>query len=109
MYVCICKGVTENQIRDAIRGGSCTRKEISRRLKVGTACGKCKREVGDLLRRSQPTENSRLISLLNEADPQTFKIPSPGGSPSPAEAARAKTARGILIMENAPSLPEGLG
>ncbi len=66
MYVCICKGITENQIRDAIRGGLCTRKEIFRCLKVGTACGKCNQEVGDLLRSSLSTGNSGLMSLLCE-------------------------------------------
>jgi bacterioferritin-associated ferredoxin len=49
MYVCICKGVTEGQIREAVRGGLCTRKDVSRCLKVGTACGKCNPEVRALL------------------------------------------------------------
>jgi bacterioferritin-associated ferredoxin len=53
MYICICKAVTENQICEAIRSGACTRKEITDCLKVGTACGKCNREIRDLLRVAQ--------------------------------------------------------
>ncbi|MBP1148591.1 MULTISPECIES: (2Fe-2S)-binding protein [unclassified Methylocaldum] len=50
MYICICKAVTESQICEAIRSGACTRKEITDCLNVGTACGKCNREIRDLLR-----------------------------------------------------------
>jgi bacterioferritin-associated ferredoxin len=55
MYICICKAVTENQICEAIRSGACTRKEITECLKVGTVCGKCNREIRDLLRIAQAT------------------------------------------------------
>lgn len=55
MYICICKAVTESQICEAIRSGACTRKEITECLKVGTACGKCNREIRDLLRTAQST------------------------------------------------------
>jgi bacterioferritin-associated ferredoxin len=71
MYVCICKGITENQICDAIRGGLCTRKEISRCLKVGTACGKCNHEVGNLLARSLSIDDSSLMSLLSVSRPES--------------------------------------
>jgi len=50
MYICICKAVTESQICEAIRSGACTRRDITACLKAGTACGKCNREIRDLLR-----------------------------------------------------------
>lgn len=81
MYVCICKGVTENQLRDAIRGGLCTRKEISRCLKVGTACGKCNQEVRDLLQRSLSAGASGAMARRREEGPQTAKMPAPTVSP----------------------------
>jgi len=89
MYVCICKGITENQIRDAIRGGLCTRKEISRCLKVGTACGKCNHEVGNLLARSPSIDDSSLMSLLSVSRPE-----------SSAGKARPETSRVVQVMEN---------
>ena len=41
MYVCICKGITDQQIRDTVCDGACSLKEVSRQLGVGTCCGKC--------------------------------------------------------------------
>lgn len=72
MYVCVCKGVTENQIRDAVRGGLCTRKDISRCLKVGTACGKCNQEVKDLLQQTLST--GAAMAQVNEPGPKVFKM-----------------------------------
>lgn len=56
MYICICKAVTERQIREAISSGACTRKDIGACLKAGTGCGKCNPEIRDLLRRGRPDE-----------------------------------------------------
>jgi len=59
MYVCICKAVTERQIGEAIRSGACTRKEIAACLDAGTACGKCNREIRNLLRLARAESGGR--------------------------------------------------
>ncbi len=42
MYVCICKGITEKQIQEAITSRSSHNpKEILKALGVGTDCGTC--------------------------------------------------------------------
>ena len=41
MYVCLCVGVTDGQIRDAIYEGYCSYKEVRAATNVGTQCGKC--------------------------------------------------------------------
>jgi bacterioferritin-associated ferredoxin len=42
MYVCICKGITENQIQEAITSRSGHNpKEILKALGVGSDCGTC--------------------------------------------------------------------
>lgn len=42
MYVCICKGITEKQIQDAITSrNSNNPKEILKALGVGSDCGTC--------------------------------------------------------------------
>jgi bacterioferritin-associated ferredoxin len=42
MYVCICKGITENQIQEAITSRSSHNpKEILKALGVGSDCGTC--------------------------------------------------------------------
>ncbi|WP_028695345.1 bacterioferritin-associated ferredoxin [Pseudomonas cremoricolorata] len=41
MYVCLCVGVTDGQIREAIYEGCCSYKEVRDTTQVGTQCGKC--------------------------------------------------------------------
>ena len=41
MYVCLCKGITDHQIRAEVQQGADTLRDISRRLGVATQCGKC--------------------------------------------------------------------
>ena len=41
MYVCLCRGVTYNHIRDAIYEGCCSYRDVRESLGVGTQCGKC--------------------------------------------------------------------
>jgi len=41
MFICVCKAVSDRQIRSAVTGGvSCVR-ELSRQTGLGTCCGKC--------------------------------------------------------------------
>ncbi|MAD01284.1 hypothetical protein CNQ84_06995 [Pseudomonas abyssi] len=49
MYVCLCKSVTDNQIKDAIAGGACSMRDLRNDLEVGTQCGKCARDCKSLL------------------------------------------------------------
>lgn len=41
MYICICHGVTDNKIKEAINDGAHTMKSLTHELKVGSQCGKC--------------------------------------------------------------------
>ncbi len=49
MYVCICKAVTDSQIKTAIEKGLCTRKQLFQCFGVGGDCGKCNKQVKELL------------------------------------------------------------
>lgn len=49
MYVCVCKAVTDKQIKSAINNGYCSRKDLNQCLGVGTVCGKCSSQVKQLL------------------------------------------------------------
>lgn len=49
MYICICKAVTDGQIKQAIHEGACTRKQLIECLNVGRDCGKCNADVRELL------------------------------------------------------------
>jgi bacterioferritin-associated ferredoxin len=41
MYVCICKGVTDRQIHEAVGRGARKLEDLSRELGVATGCGQC--------------------------------------------------------------------
>jgi len=41
MYVCLCTGVTDGQIRDAILEGCCSYREVRQATGVASQCGKC--------------------------------------------------------------------
>lgn len=41
MYVCICKGVTDKQIRREIDNGATSMRDLSQKLGVATCCGVC--------------------------------------------------------------------
>ena len=41
MYVCICNGVTDRQIRDAANAGCASITELTMRTGVGANCGSC--------------------------------------------------------------------
>lgn len=41
MYVCVCKAVTDRQIREAAQGGARTLRDLRRELGVTGDCGRC--------------------------------------------------------------------
>jgi bacterioferritin-associated ferredoxin len=41
MIVCVCKAVSDRQIRQAAKCGATRVRDLARELGVGTCCGKC--------------------------------------------------------------------
>ncbi len=41
MYVCLCKGITDSQIRKAVSEGAANLQDVSNRLGVASQCGQC--------------------------------------------------------------------
>ena len=41
MYVCICRQITDHQIRDLCRGGASNLTDLRAKLGVASDCGKC--------------------------------------------------------------------
>lgn len=51
MFVCICKAVSDRDIRRAVhQGGVVSLRELSSRTGLGTCCGKCVPAARELLR-----------------------------------------------------------
>lgn len=41
MYVCVCKAITERQVRQAVSDGARSLKDLRRELGVTSDCGQC--------------------------------------------------------------------
>lgn len=50
MYVCLCKGITDTQIRAAVENGSQSMRQLNRELGVASQCGKCSIETKKILK-----------------------------------------------------------
>ena len=50
MYVCLCKGITDTQIRTAIQEGANSFKDVRNTLGIGSQCGKCDILTREILR-----------------------------------------------------------
>lgn len=48
MYICLCNGVTEREIRDSARKGASLH-DLERCLGVGAGCGRCRSAAEELL------------------------------------------------------------
>jgi bacterioferritin-associated ferredoxin len=50
MYVCLCSAVSDRQIREAVRQGARTMRELRQDLGIATGCGRCGRCALQVLR-----------------------------------------------------------
>jgi len=50
MYVCICKSITDTQIRHAVNEGACSMRELCQNLGACSQCGRCAQHVLSELR-----------------------------------------------------------
>lgn len=52
MYVCLCKGITDSQIRAAIEDGATSLRDVRNSLGVASQCGKCGILTREIVRES---------------------------------------------------------
>lgn len=52
MYVCICKGITEKQVKAAVDDGCTSLRELRAELGVASNCGKCACHAREVLNES---------------------------------------------------------
>ena len=45
MFVCLCHGVTSQEVCDAIAKGASTSKQVAKICGAGSECGRCRRTV----------------------------------------------------------------
>ena len=61
MYVCLCKGVTDTQIRDAVTDGACSMRDLRERLDVASQCGKCGRDCKSIINEYRQSAVANLV------------------------------------------------
>jgi len=64
MYVCICRAVTEAEVRGCIAAGACTVKDVVTRSEAGTGCGGCRPEIASILESEQMLLRPRAMQRL---------------------------------------------
>ena len=53
MYVCLCKGVTDSRIRDAVIDGANSLADVRRELGVASNCGRCAQCARQVIRQTR--------------------------------------------------------
>lgn len=70
MYICLCRSVSDRQVRSAIAQGARSLRDIARETGLGSCCGKCVPETRGLLAEAlseQPVPLSMLGSIAYTA------------------------------------------
>ena len=49
MYVCLCKGVTESQLRQVVEAGATNLRQVRQQTGVASQCGKCTCHAREIL------------------------------------------------------------
>jgi len=49
MYICLCKAVTDSQIKEFINSGASSFAEVRESLGVSTQCGKCMQQAKSIV------------------------------------------------------------
>ncbi|WP_213014854.1 bacterioferritin-associated ferredoxin [Acinetobacter rathckeae] len=50
MYVCLCRGITDQDIKDAVQNGAETFRDVRDQLDLATCCGRCAPEAKSIIR-----------------------------------------------------------
>jgi bacterioferritin-associated ferredoxin len=68
MYVCLCKGITDTQIRAAVEDGANSLRDVRNTLGVSSQCGKCGILARDIVRESlndRPEQSEQLFYAVS--------------------------------------------
>ena len=67
MYVCVCNGVTDHEIRQAAAAGCGSMTELTMRTGCGAACGSCVDTAAGLLEEEAAARKSTHVLPLADA------------------------------------------
>ncbi|MDZ7810918.1 MAG: (2Fe-2S)-binding protein [Arhodomonas sp.] len=69
MYVCLCKAVTEREVRRAIDEGLASMRELRRELGVCSCCGKCGPVARAMLAEAVPSDRPGAVGRAVPGEP----------------------------------------
>lgn len=64
MYVCLCQGITDKQIRAAVASGATTLEAVRHTLGVASQCGQCGDLAGEIVSESLENCNQNPVELF---------------------------------------------
>lgn len=64
MYVCVCHGITEHEIRACADAGACSVADLTNCLGVGAGCGRCVPCAKQILGEHRAEDRSRLAATM---------------------------------------------
>ncbi|PAV24481.1 bacterioferritin-associated ferredoxin [Tamilnaduibacter salinus] len=64
MYVCLCTGVTDREIRSAVEDGCQSMRQLGKELGVGRQCGRCAASAREIMRECQAEDYLNLADML---------------------------------------------
>lgn len=64
MYVCLCNGITDREIRQAADSGVNSMRQLGKELGVGTQCGRCACTAREILRECRRPDYMALADML---------------------------------------------
>jgi bacterioferritin-associated ferredoxin len=59
MFVCLCLGVTSQDVTDAVANGACTSKKVAKACGAGSECGRCRRTVRAIIASMELSHQTR--------------------------------------------------
>ena len=61
MYVCICNGITEKQVRQAAESGIASLWDLQKELGVASNCGKCGETAVEIMRETRNAQRAEPV------------------------------------------------
>ncbi|WP_437783034.1 (2Fe-2S)-binding protein [Sorangium sp. So ce1097] len=63
MYVCLCMGVCDREIREAMNEGACSVSEVMECTGAGTRCGSCQPTIAKLVGAGEVAPTPRRLTM----------------------------------------------
>ncbi len=67
MYVCICNGITDREVRDVAAAGCRSVSELTMRTGAGAGCGSCLELAAQLLDEAHAARALPVLPILSQA------------------------------------------